>query len=180
MIGLAAGDWRATLRPELGGAVTSLSQRGAQRLFFGRDLTRPFPKAYRTGFGTMTRASGGAFTGPATTWAVNSDRDVVTLSGLPASLILSLNDYIGFRWVTGGVQRRSLVRCVEAATASTGGIVSVTVEPAVPTITPGTAVAYLDQPDCLMRLIPDQTTLGALDVLHTAGGSIAGIQDLLP
>lgn len=36
MIKLAAGDWRATLRPELGGAVTALSWRGA-------DVLRPTP-----------------------------------------------------------------------------------------------------------------------------------------
>ncbi|OYX81830.1 MAG: aldose epimerase [Brevundimonas sp. 32-68-21] len=36
MIQLAAGDWRATLRPELGGAVTALSWRG-------RDVLRPTP-----------------------------------------------------------------------------------------------------------------------------------------
>ncbi len=36
MITLAAGDWRATLNPELGGAVTTLSWRG-------RDVLRPTP-----------------------------------------------------------------------------------------------------------------------------------------
>ena len=36
MTGLAAGDWRATFRPELGGAVTSLSWRG-------QDVLRPTP-----------------------------------------------------------------------------------------------------------------------------------------
>lgn len=36
MIKLAAGDWRATLRPELGGAVTALSWRGV-------DVLRPAP-----------------------------------------------------------------------------------------------------------------------------------------
>lgn len=38
MIALAAWDWRATLRPELGGAVASLSWRG-------RDVLRPTPEA---------------------------------------------------------------------------------------------------------------------------------------
>lgn len=37
MIDVAAGDWRATLRPELGGAVTALSWRG-------RDVLRPTPE----------------------------------------------------------------------------------------------------------------------------------------
>lgn len=37
MIRLAAGDWRATLRPEVGGALTALSWRG-------RDVLRPTPE----------------------------------------------------------------------------------------------------------------------------------------
>lgn len=154
-------------------------QRGSSRLFFGSDLTRPFPKAYRQGFAGMTRAAGGQFSGAATGWSVNADRDVVTLSGLPANFVFSLNDYIGFKWTTGGSARRALVRAVESATASAGGILSVTVEPAVPTLTPGTAVAYLDKPDCLMRLVPEQTSIGEIDTLHSAGGQISGIQDLL-
>lgn len=155
-------------------------QRGAQRPFYARDLTRPFPKAYRGGFGGMTRAAGGAFTGAATSWSTNTDRDQLTLTGLPASFALSLNDYVGFSWVTGGQQRRALVRCIEAVTGTSGGSVTVTVEPAVPGIVPGSAVAYLNEPVCIMRLVPAETRLGALDVLHSVGGSVVAVQDLQP
>lgn len=156
------------------------AQRGASRLFFGSDLTRPFPKAYRQGFAGMSRAGGGSFNGSASSWAVNADRDVVTLSGLPASFALSLNDYIGFKWTTGGSARRSLVRVVEASTVNASGVLAVTVEPAVPNLTPGSAIAYLDRPDCLMRLVPSETSIGEIDTLHSAGGQISAIQDLLP
>lgn len=156
------------------------SLRGSQRLFFGRDLTRPYPKAYRGGFGGMTRAAGGAFDGSASSWSVNPDRDVITLSGLPASFILSEPDYIGFKWVTGGEARRALVRCVETISGSAGGVLTITVEPAVPLVVPGSAIAYLNEPDCLMRLRPEQTSLSEMDVLHTAGGTIVALQDLLP
>lgn len=155
-------------------------QRGAQRLFYGRDLTRPFPKAYRSGFGGMSRAASGAFAGAATSWSVSTDRDVLTLTGLPANFVLSLNDYVGFTWTTGGQQRRALVRCIEAVNGSAGGSVAVTVEPAVPTMVPGSAVAYLNNPDCLMRLVPGETRLGPLDTLHSAGGAIVAVQDLQP
>jgi len=155
------------------------AQRGASRMFFGRDLTRPFPKAYPKGFDGMIRAAGGAFTGAASSWAVNADRDVPTLSGLPANLALGRNDYVGFKWTTGGSARRALVRVMEPASASAGGIWSGAVEPAVPNIVPGTAVAYLDNPDCLMRLVPDQTSIGEIDTLHSAGGTIVALQDLL-
>ena len=155
------------------------AQRGSSRLFFGTDLTRPFPKAYRQGFTGMTRAGGGAFSGAATSWSVNAERDVITLSGLPANFILGLNDYIGFKWTTGASARRSLVRAVEAVTGSAAGVLAVTVEPALPNLTPGSAVAYLDRPDCLMRLVPGQTSIAEIDTLHSAGGQISAIQDLL-
>ncbi len=156
------------------------AQRGAQRQIFGCDLTRPYPKAYRNGFGGMTRTNGQVFDGSAASWSVTADRDVVTLTGLPAALSLSLNDYIGFKWTTSGAPRRSLVRIVEAGVATATGTLSVTVEPALPTLTPGTATAYLNAPDCLMRLIPQETQMGEIDTLHSAGGTVTAIQDLIP
>lgn len=155
-------------------------QRGAQRPFYGRDLTRPYPKAHAGGFDGMNRASGGAFDGAATGWSVNADRDVVTLSGLPAALTLSLNDYIGFRWTTLGEPRRALVQCMEGVVASGAGVLAVTVEPALPTLVPGGAVAYLDRPGCIMKLVPGETRMGPIDLVHSAGGTIVAVQHLLP
>lgn len=163
-------EWRAWV----------LAQRGSQRLFFGRDLTRPFPRACPEGFDGMTRAGGGAFDGAATSWSFNTARDELTLTGLPPGLPLSLNDYAGFRWGAAGAgARRALVRAVEAGTASGAGVVTVTVEPPLPTIVPGGAVAYLNRPECLMRLIPGETSIGEIDTLHSAGGTIIALQDLL-
>lgn len=162
-------EWRAWI----------LAQRGSQRLFFGRDLTRPFPKAYPGGFAGLTRAGGGAFDGSAATWSVNADRDVITLTGLPAGFILSWNDGLGFKWTTGGAARRSLVRCVEPVVANGSGVAALTVEPPLPTVTSNAAVAYLNQPDCLMRLVPGETQIGEIDTLHTAGGSVTAIQRLI-
>lgn len=156
------------------------AQRGAQRPFFGRDLTRPFPRAHAGGFGGMNRATGGVFSGTATGWSTNADRDVITLSGLPSALTLSLNDYIGFSWTTSGEPRRALVRCVERVVANGSGVLAVTVEPALPPLVPGSAVATLNRPDCVMKLVPSETRIGPLDLVHSAGGTIVAVQHLLP
>lgn len=156
-------------------------QRGSQRLFFGRDLSRPYPKAHVGGFGGMNRAAGGGFDGSATSWSVNADRDVLALTGLPAGLKLGHRDYVGFRWLTGGEARRALVRVIEPAVATGAGVLSdLTVEPALPGVVPGSAVAYLNEPDCLMRLVSGETQFGQIDTLHSGGGSLTGLQELLP
>lgn len=179
--------WRMTLRinnadadqtSEWTGFLDSL--RGAQRPFLARDLTRPYPAAHPTGFAGLTRPGGGAFDGAAAAWSVNSTRDVLTLTGLPVGLVLRVRDYVGFRWTTAGSARRALVRLVEGGIVAGGGAITVTVEPAVPTLTPGGAVATLALPDCVMRLVPDQTRLEEMDVLHSASGVVAAVQDLLP
>ena len=163
-------EWRAFLA----------SLRGAQRTFLAGDLTRPFPRAYPEGFGGLTRAGGGAFAGAASGWALNADRDVVDLSGQPAGLILGYGDYVMWRWATGGVQRRALARAIEPAVASAGGVIKVSIEPPLSTAVPGSAVADLAQPQCVMRLMTDQSQIGELDALHSAGGTIVAQQDLRP
>lgn len=156
------------------------SLRGSQRLFLARDLTRPFPKAHPEGFAGMTRAGGGAFDGAADGWSVNTEGDVLGLTGLPAGLVLGLKDYVGFRWTTGGDARRALVRVVEPATANGSGAISgLTVEPAVPSIVPEGATAFLNEPDCLMRIVTEETSMGEIDTLHSGGGSVVGLQELL-
>jgi hypothetical protein len=161
--------------------------RGSGRLFLGRDLLRPYPKAHSGGFAGMTRAGGGAFDGSATDWSqvITADGDnQVTLEGLPAGLDLGLCDYVGFRWVAtdpevAGLTWHACVRVNVRGVADVDGTVTVTCEPSVPLAVPAGATAYLNRPACVMRLIPDQTKLQAVGKrLAIGGGQIAGIQDI--
>lgn len=156
------------------------SLRGVQRSFLAGDLTRPYPKAYPDGFAGMSRAVGGDFDGAATSWSINADRDVVSLSGQPAALALSIGDYIMWRWVSGGIKRRALGRAIEPAFASAGGVVSVAFEPPLAGLVPGSAIADLAKPECVMKLVPDQSQIGELDALHSAAGTLVALQDLRP
>jgi hypothetical protein len=166
-------EWRAF--------VASLN---TKRLFLGRDYDRPYPNAYlRTGFAGLTKAAGGAFDGAVTSWSQSVSGGVPTLSltNLPVGFVFANGDYVDFRWTTGGVLRRSLVRSVDTPqTANGSGNLSFVCEPAVPSITPGGAAAHLDQPACLMRLNDAQPPLGGLARRRVVGGSIAATQVLLP
>jgi len=154
------------------------SLRGLQRPFLAHDLTRPYPRAYPDGFAGMMRAGGGAFEGAATTWSVNADRDQLTLSGQPAALQLNNRDAVMLRWVTGGEPRRSLHRVVAPAVASASGVITVAVEPPVPTLVPGSAVADLAKPQAVFRQVIAESGMGELDALHSAGGTLSAVQDL--
>lgn len=157
--------WRAWL----------LTMRGRQRRFYGRDLARPRPLAHINGLP-------GGWDGDASAWSTNTDpekNERLGMIGLPNGLVLSIGDYVGFRWTNSGEQRRALVRVVEAAAASSGGAITVTVEPPVPDCVPNVAIAYLERPCCIMRLVPEETQLGAVDRrLAVGGGKIVALQDL--
>ena len=164
--------------------------RGSQRTFLARDIARPYPLANIGGFSGLTRPSGGAFDGSASTWSqsIGSEGDAtVTLTGLPVGLVLSVGDYIGWRWDASGSSagsndRRSLARVVVGGTANGSGVLGVVIEPPVPTlVVPPTAIAHLDRPGCVMRLVPGQSEVGAVDRrLAITSAKIAGIQDLRP
>jgi hypothetical protein len=167
-------EWRAWLA----------AQRGATRRFIGRDLARQYPKLYPDGFGDF-----GSFTGAASDWSetIQADGDSALTLNLgvdAAGLVLSIGDYIDFRWTAtedsvSGLPWRALVRVVEAGTANGSGDVTVIVEPPIPTAVPDTAVAHIDQPGCVMVLVTDQSTLGAIDRLYSIqGGQISAFQDL--
>lgn len=160
------------------------SLRGAGRQFYGRDVGRPYPKAYLTGFGGMTRAGGGAFDGSTLTWSqtIGSDgQALLDLTGLPAALQLGVGDYVGFRWETEGQPRRALVRALEAQAATGGGAINdLSVEPPATAVVPPTAVAYLNNPVCLMRLVTSGTKVTPMDRRRVAGATITALQDLLP
>jgi hypothetical protein len=153
--------------------------RGRQRLFRARPQDRPFPWRYPNGFTGLSRAGGGAFDGTAA-WSLNADRDVLSLTTLPAGLILSAHDYGMFRWETGGAPRRALVRMVETVTANGSGALSITVEPGVPTRVPSGAVFDLVRPETLMRLDTEETRLSERDRNGRISGVLAGIESPLP
>lgn len=166
-----------------------IEARGAIRTFYGRDLGRPYPKAYPGGFVNMTTPGGAAFTGAASSWSQSidgSDDQLLTLNGLPSGLIMGTGDYVGFKWddagfAVGNKQRRALVRVIRAGggTASPTGVLTVKVEPAIPSAVPAGATAHLDMPACVMKVVTDQTKLEAIDRrLAIRGGTIVGIQDL--
>jgi len=164
--------------------------RGRQRLFFGINPARLFPRAYPAGFTGMLRASGGAFDGNALAWSQNIDADgnaAVGLTGLPIGLALSVGDLIGFKWdaagaAAGSFGRRTMARVVAPAVAGFSGAITVMAEPPVDTlVVPATAKAHLDRPCCVMRIIPEKTDLGATGAGGAmGGGTIIAAQDLRP
>lgn len=165
-MGQARSDlWRAWL----------LTMRGRQRRFYGRDLARPRPLAHINGLP-------GGWNGNASAWSQaidGSGNALLGMTGVNSGLILSIGDYVGFRWTNSGAQRRALVRVVEGASASGGGAITVAVEPPVPACVPSGATAYVERPSCIMQLVTEETQLGAVTrSLAIGGGKIVAVQDL--
>ncbi|WP_156796472.1 hypothetical protein [Brevundimonas sp. BAL3] len=154
--------------------------RGQQRTFLGYDQGRRYPLSAPDGFAGLTRVGGGAFDGSATSWSVNTTRDEAALSGFPAGFVVSIGDYIMWRWETGGVKRRAMSRAVLPAVANGSGVATVLVEPPLPTLVPGSAVADMKEPACVMKQVTDETKLGEKTRTLRIGGTIAAIQVLLP
>ena len=149
------------------------AQRGAQRLFYGFEISRQRPRKYVAGFL-------GGFSGAASSWSQTTDSNgfsVLTLNGLPSGFQISVGDYVDFRWST---YQRAMVRFVEAATASVGEVLVAAIEPAVHPIVPGGAVAHLDNPCCLMKLMPDTSLGGIARRGALDSGTVVAIQDLIP
>ena len=165
--------------------------RGRIRRVYGTDPTRPFPTAYRFGFAGLVRAgTSTAFDGSATSWsqAITSDGDAqLTLNGLPAGLVIGVGDYIGLKWDAAGAdagtfERRTMTRAVLPAIANSSGVAVVTAEPPLNTaLVPAGAIAHLDNPMCVMQLVPEESDLGPIGAGGILGsGTILAIQDLRP
>lgn len=165
--------------------------RGRIRRFYCWDPSRKMPLAYQNGFAGLVRAGTATpFTGSATSWsqAINSDGDaLITLNGLPAGFTISTGDYIGWKWDAAGApansfERRTLARAVLPATATGAGQALVNVEPPLNTaLVPAGAVAHLDDPRCVMQLVPDDSAIGVIGTgAWMSGGNILAIQDLRP
>lgn len=166
-----------------------LELRGAIRTFYGRDLRRPYPKAHIRGFSRMTKVGGTPFTGAASSWSesINADGDsLVTLNGLAPGLILGTGDYVGFRWDAtgegaGNMRRRAMVRVVRGGggMANASGTVIVRSEPPIPACVPGSAIAHLDRPACVMKQLTAESKLDPIDRRGAVrGGTLVAIQDL--
>lgn len=163
--------------------------RGRIRRFYAIDPTRRFPKLYRFGFAGLVRAGTATpFTGPATSWSQAIDANgnaLLTLNGLPAALQISVGDQIGFRWDAAGagvgnMMRRTMARAVLPATATGAGQAQVMIEPPLNTaLVPSGAIAHLDNPACVMQLVPEDSQIGPIGAGGIlAGATITAIQDL--
>jgi hypothetical protein len=129
------------------------SLRGGVQLFLASDPAAPFPLNYPNGFDALTRAGGGSFAvGTATVTALAARS--ITVATLPASFALRQGDKVQ---LTCG-SYISLHRILEPVTATTGGVATLNVEPAVPTslMTPlASVVANFFRPKVKMRIVPD-------------------------
>ena len=117
---------------------------------------------------------------------INAEGDaVLTLDDVPSGLKLGWGDYIGFKWDSadadeGDADRRFLVAVTGGGQADADGTISVVVEPSVHDVVPAGAVAHLDNPMCLMKLM-DDTKMPRIIISHAeAGGVISAVQVTLP
>lgn len=174
------GEWQTNTLPEVDFHAYRAwlsSLRGSGRSFYGQDRMHRFPTNYPNGFTGLTRAgTATAFDGTATSWSVDATRATLTLNGLPAALALLPGDYVGFSWST---TKRALVRILEAVTANGSGVAVFDVEPSVPALVPGGAVATLADPTCLMRIEPGSIDASA-SFTKTGQISFRAVQILEP
>lgn len=159
------------------------------RRFYAINPARRMPKLYRFGFAGLVRAgTATAFDGAATSWsqAIDANGDAqLTLNGLPAGLVISVGDLIGFRWDATGVgagnmMRRTIARAVLPSVATGAGQAQITIEPPLNTaLVPVGAIAHFDNPACVMQMIPEDSSLGPIGAGGAlGGGTITAIQDL--
>lgn len=106
------------------------SLRAGARTFKAVHPFQRYARAYPNGYNGLTKYGGGAFDGTAVLDAVAGTLDTVTLSGLPATFVLTAGDLLSF--VPTGT-KQALHRVTEGATA-VNGVLTVAVEP---TIRPG-------------------------------------------
>lgn len=115
---------------------------GSINLFSGYDIKRTFASFYQpAGYGGLIRAGGGAFDGTASLTSVAGDNVTVTIGTLPAAFQISIGDYLGWSYNSGG--SIALHRAVAAATADGSGNLSVEVRPQIRSGWAGSATVAL-------------------------------------
>lgn len=125
-------------------------RRGQQKLARYYDASRPYPFAYNNsaGFNDLT-VSGSPYAG-VSNLSVITDRHTVTITSLPANFILTASDYVEF----SKDDKSSLHRIIGSVTASSGGVASVKIEPALPTWVTTGANVILKHASCMALLVP--------------------------
>lgn len=140
-------------------------QRGPMRLFFGRD-------------GRFIKPRSGDPVSTVSAWSVDTTGTVLTLTTDRPVARFWYGDYVGFTW--GEDNQRFLVRVIEPAVANTSGVVTVTVEPPLPTWLPDDATAVIVRPDCLMRMDPNRsTTMPEFERDRFMTIKITGVQEII-
>lgn len=148
------------------------SLRGGLRTFLGHDALKPYPLAYRGGFGGLLRAGGGAFDGTGSVVSIGTD--TISVGQMPAGFVLRAGDMIGL--VEGG--RYGLFRILEDVSANGAGSLAVTVEPRiVPGLFTIAARASFSRPSCLMTLDADSISASRTAMIR-APISFSGIQKI--
>lgn len=144
---------RPLLRAEYGVMDAFMMQAGDDgETFLAHDAFRPRPIAHDTGVPLSgTKAGGGAFVGTGNLQSITNSRTIV-VSGLPASFKLTAGDYVEIRKTP---LVRSLHRIMAAATASTGGVVTLSIKYGLDTgVFAANNVVNFEKASCTMQIDP--------------------------
>lgn len=148
LYGARLNDYEAFIRSLKSGAGT----------FYAEHPDRPYPFAYRTGFAGLNKAGGGAFTGPATSWATDTNRTALSCTNLPAGFVVSAMDMVELNWSSG--TKKFLSSFLEGGVANgSGALASLSIWPRIPSWVPGDAVLTFARPSCIMRMKPGSDSM---------------------
>lgn len=165
------GTWQSgNLTPNEHGSVRGwLDALGTTGTFWAFDALREYPVCHPRGFGALGWNGVGTLAG-----VVNAK--AVTISGLPAGLVLSAGDYLAFDYGAGGA-KRALHRLSFGPVSPSGGSVTVTVAPRVRVGWSAGAPVYFARPACRMTVITDASQ-DAVDPTRIGRIAFTGLQSL--
>jgi hypothetical protein len=161
--GAPSWTWAATTQPLYNAQIGQwkafrASLRGAGRFFYMWDPWREYPGAYMpTGWGNLTRATGGAFDGSAAVATIGNSglpdggRDTIKITTLPAAFALGPGDGVQLHMGSTGKQSRHEVLDNPGVVADSGGNLTVWIEPEVPADFTTAAVVQLHRASAKWR-----------------------------